>query len=107
MDALTTPELINERVKELRKIVEDLIIVEGGKVVAKPGVSKKQLAYAIEQLNQIRSEFEEVEARRVAFNKDLDEHQKIYDRAHSGAKQLQSKYGESFFPKWYKKFLNL
>lgn len=107
MDTLVGPEVINEQAKELRKIVEDLIIVENGKILPKPGVTKQQLAFAIQQLSQIKAEFELMETRRIVFNKDLDEHQKVYDRARSGASRLEAKYGESFFPKWYRKFLNM
>jgi NAD-dependent DNA ligase len=109
MTNFVSKEVINDQVKELKKIVDDLIIVseDGVTAKAKPGVKTAQILYAVQEVEKITKTFNEMAARRKEYNKELDGICKKVDKAKETTKYFLDKYGENFYPSWYKKMLSL
>lgn len=91
-------EALDAQLKNLTAIAEELIDIKTGK--AKSGTNKKQLLYAIEQINKIRAIYDE----RLAAHAELKKEREEYRAQEQELSQLLSEDQKEFgnvFSDWF------
>jgi hypothetical protein len=105
IDAQNT-EAIKNQLADLKSIVAELIdVAPDGSAIPRPGVTKKQMIYAIEQIREIQSIYDERIAEHKKLIKEISEGQELMMEVRSQARYINDKYGGEVYPEWYLKVL--
>jgi ribosomal protein L17 len=100
----TNAKTIDAQLKSLQSIADELITIDKtGVAHPKPGVTKEQMLYAIEQISHIASIYEERVNAHLQLQKESRELQKTATEVGNLAEKINKKYGGKIYPEWFMK----
>jgi len=106
-DEFTSPETVNGQVAQIKAIFDGLVEVKDGKESFKPGVTREQVLFAMEECKKIKASYDKISAERQDYFNDVALLNKKVLKVRSQAMYLEERWGSGFFPAWYKKFLGM
>jgi len=96
-------ETVKTQTADLKSIVAELIDLKSGK--PKPGATKAQMLFAIDQIRKIQSTYDERAQAHEALNREVSEAQSDVVEVRHMAQRINKKYGGNVYPKWFMKML--
>lgn len=96
-------ETIKSQITDLKAIVSELIDIKTGK--PKPGATKAQMQFAIDQIRNIQSTYDERAKAHEALARETNEAQGQVVEVRALATKINKKYGGNVYPKWFMKML--